>query len=636
MMHTISVSRTVLSGKILNTISMSYELHRSGVVTGSLNCFCLACDALLQCAHDAAAHVRTAQHQHQAGAVNFCDKFPHEHIKKFKRGYYCEFCNVLMPIASKVNVHIAEDEHKHNKGVLLLKPLALDVVAFNNVLIEENAWHGLMQGVCSLCNAEFEDEADHKAEAEHSLNLVLKPVQFGANNAIYRHLDDTAVQCLTCNKLLAPGKMSKHFIDTDHLELYAKRRIETNGACQGIEAEKNRQEKVNDTTLVTKNEAEINLKIDNEGQNKRADKNNNEKSSTKDKSKILESIVKYQTKGINIHLETETAFCKKCSQVVPFSLDEIENHIDNHSSATVVDSDLLYPSNLDQHLNRVDINDKTTQSSDDQRNDDVNFLKAIQDNVLNDSSSEEDNDTDSTCSVGDLDIPSTENYNKDNEEEASDFAKANDITYNKNIKQSFCRICEVHLPSSFKSLKEHVDGAHHKRLVASSKSSITQVLPKEKTIEFINSSYIIKTFFYTASLFNEKYCIFWDSFYLIFKNGSRMKCFVCDINLPPYSDAEDHVKTFQHTNLWKKVPVITSEKNEFIREVRPGLYHCGFCHLLVSGWTDMKKHLECSDHQKHKTIWESRLRLHLPEVQQHRMQEQMEYLVRRRFWNMFN
>ncbi|KAJ8715676.1 hypothetical protein PYW07_010158 [Mythimna separata] len=604
---------------------MSYMLHSSGVVTGSLSCFCLACDAFLQSARHATHHVGTAEHQQKAGAVQLSDRFPHDRIKKFKRGYYCEFCNVLMPIASKVNVHITEDEHKHNKGVLLLKPLGLDVVAFNKVLIEEKAWHGLIEGVCSLCNAEFEDEEDHKADAEHSLNLVLKPIQFGADNAIYRPLDDTAVQCLTCNKLLAPGRMSEHFVDAEHLALYAKQRIETNGACRGSETEENCQEKVNNTISVTANDVEMkNSKTDNEGKNKREDTNNNEELPTEDKSKILESIVKYQTKGININLETETAFCKKCSKVVKFSFNELENHIDNHSSATEVDSDLLYPSNLDQILNRVDINDKTTQSSDDQHNDEVmDTLKTLRENVLNDSSSEEDNDTNSTCSVDDFDKTPPENFEKDSqEEEARDFAKANKITYNMAHKQWFCQICEVRLPASLKSLKEHVDGAHHSKLVASSKSSITQLKPpgklrKQKTIEFMDSSYDVRTFFYIASIINEKYCLLRNSLYLISESGLRVRCFVCDMNLPAFLDPENHMRTSSHLNRWKNVPVITSEGDEFIREVRPGLYHCGFCHLVVSGWTDMKRHLECSDHVQRKAVCEERLRKHKAGAQEY-------------------
>ncbi|KAJ8715641.1 hypothetical protein PYW07_010123 [Mythimna separata] len=450
----------------LSEASMSYLLHASGVVTGSLSCFCLACDAFLQSARHATHHVGTAEHQQKAGAVQLSDKFPHDHIKKFKRGYYCEFCNVLMPIASKVNVHITEDEHKHNKGVLLLKPLGLDVVAFNNVLIEEKAWHGLIEGVCSLCNAEFEDEEDHKADAEHSLNLVLKPIQFAADNAIFRHLDDTASQCLICNKLLAPGRMSEHFVNAEHLEIYAKQHIETNGACRGTETE--------EITAVTEN------------------------------------------------------------------------------------------------------NDK----------------------------------------VDDCDNPPTENFEKDiEEEETRDFAKANKLTYNKNNKKSFCRICEVHLPASFKSIKEHVEGTNHRRLVASSTPSTTEPkdpgnLSKQETIKFIKSTVDIETPFNIVTIINLKYCILPNSLSLIWKNDSRIRCVLCNMNLPPHSNVSDHINTRQHSLKWINVPVITSERNEFIREVHPGLYHCGFCHLVVSGWTDMKRHLECSDHVQRKAVWEQRLRDH--------------------------
>lgn len=93
---------------------------------------------------------------------------------------------MLLPIAAKVTLHVTEDEHKLNKGIHLLKPMSQDVVAFNNILIEEKAWHGLMEEICSVCNEEFDDENQHKIEKKHSLNLVLKPIKFGTDNAIYR------------------------------------------------------------------------------------------------------------------------------------------------------------------------------------------------------------------------------------------------------------------------------------------------------------------------------------------------------------------------------------------------------------------------------------------------------------------
>ena len=61
---------------------MTYKLHRDGVITGALNCFCLACDLFLDTQHEAAEHIETSEHEKRMRAVKYCDKFGLEHIRK--------------------------------------------------------------------------------------------------------------------------------------------------------------------------------------------------------------------------------------------------------------------------------------------------------------------------------------------------------------------------------------------------------------------------------------------------------------------------------------------------------------------------------------------------------------------------
>nr|XP_021186546.2 uncharacterized protein LOC110373566 [Helicoverpa armigera] len=627
---------------------MTYKLHMDGVLTGALNCFCLACHKFLKCQVEATQHIATAGHKASLAAVQYSDKFNNERIRRFKGGYYCEFCNVLLPIASKVNLHISEEAHTQNKGILLLKPMAGAVVAFNDILIDEQSWHGLVDGVCSLCNAEFDDEAEHKADASHCLNLVLKPVQFAAGNAIYRHLDDATVQCLTCNELFAPGKMLQHFDESEHRELYAKCRIETNGVSHVTETkalptpgndneekESNIKNDSNNNEKLPSKEKPVTLDS-NESKKEDSDNGRNKIPSAEEKAKVLESIVKYQSKGINVNLETDTVYCKKCSAVLTFDFMAIEEHIDSHSSAKP-DTDLLYPSNLDQTLNRVNINDKTTTPCDDKEDEDefevIRVPKLERDESPN--VDDFDNDDDSSEASTDTIPPFRASERCNEEEDPSEFAKENQITYNSVNNQSYCRICQVHLPASFKSMKEHVAGANHQKNEAASKrQEKPSKLSKLETRRFIDASYDINGIFYKATIINEKYCIPHDSFYLLTENNSRLRCIVCEVTLPLHADEDDHIMTRQHSMRFGAVPFITSEEDEVIREVRPGLFHCGFCGLVVSGWSDMKQHLKCSDHQDNKRIWEHRLIRHLPGLQRFKLHKRMEAMALMRLFNM--
>lgn len=347
--------------------------------------------------------------------------------------------------------------------------------------------------------------------------------------------------------------MTKHFDDSEHQKLCNKRCIKPNRR-QNFDTKENCDKNATNITLVMENDAK-------------------ENSSKKDKSKIIEPIARY-SKGFNIDLETET-----------FDYMETEHHNENHTTIKDIDSNLLYLSNLDQNVNRVDINDRTSESSDDKPNIEIvhGIIKAVEDNDLGNTSSEAashepDTDTDSSASGNDSpNTPPIENIGICSQEDARDFAKANKISYGHND-QSFCRICKVNVPASLRPLREHVEGANHKRLAVASQnasSTFSTTRPKaprkqmkQSTKKFVYSSYDKREFCFTATIINEEFCILLNSFYLIIENTSSKRCIICEVNLPPHSDIEAHVTTRQHSIKWLAVPVIISEKKEFIREVK--------------------------------------------------------------------
>ncbi|CAH0597667.1 unnamed protein product [Chrysodeixis includens] len=574
---------------------MAYVFHANGIVTGTINSFCLACESFLSSDQDAKHHISQTQHKQKLKEVPYAERFKDEGIRKFSTGYFCEFCNELLPIAAKVTLHIGEDEHKHNKNTLRLKLVSGDVIAFGDVMVREKAWHGLTDGICSVCNTEFDDENDHKKDTKHGLNLVLKPIKFAMDNAIYREIDASALQCLTCNTLLAPRDMTHHAGIYEHSIMYEKSRIKTNGVDKGIE------EKVD--------------KTENEILQPTKDDTKKDKTPAEDKAKIIDSINIYDRKGITINLENEVAYCRKCSITVPFTVTDIDGHVAKHSKVDNNDSEQKYPSHIDHSFNRMNINDKTSESKNDE------------DDTKRSSKDEDKKATNGTIHSRAPSSANTDNEENIEEDSCDDFAKENSITYNKGKGVAYCRICEVQLPSTLRSMKQHVSGAIHKKR-AQPTAKLEKNLPtlsRTSTRDFVENACSVKGPFYCDIVINHEYCIPQLHHLLVSRmQNLRWRCHLCDMTFSPSFDINQHVRSDKHREKLLAAPVITSKSDEFIREVRKGLFHCGYCNLLVSSWDEMELHLSSFDHKMKRQNGEERLQSHLPDIREHEFKEQFD------------
>ncbi|XP_075986572.1 uncharacterized protein LOC142983530 [Anticarsia gemmatalis] len=566
---------------------MTYLLHKSGIITGRLSSYCLACECSLE--SEDYSHLKTSSHTKQLAAVPYCEQFKDQHIRKFKTGYFCEFCNLLMPTAMKVNMHIEEENHKQNRGCKSLKYLNCGVIAYNNVCIQENAWHSFVEDMCSVCDAEFDDENDHKKDTNHILRLIQKHVTFGPDNAIYRQIDDSTVQCLICNVLLASSAANKHFTDIEHQELYAKCKIVANGHDE-IRKEPN----VSD--IVDKNETKTEAKIIHDNvPTKQAvgNKNNVDETPKVDVFNILHSAARFQSKGVDVFLDSEFAYCRKCCVDVNFNYDDIEKHVEGHSKENNTND--RYPLNKDNTSFKLKEKIETARvdDDDDSENNKVNTKESIKNDVdTNEDSGNISDDTSSTCDVDDVE------YEQASAKDIKQFAKDNKITYNDGHGSAFCRICQVKLPSPLKCMKEHVEGNAHKKNIARSESKqSTSAVKTVRSETFIRSLVGYKHPISHDYLINHELCIDRFSFLLVTKNTFGLRCLLCEVNFPPFEWALSfHLRNGMHGPLIENAPVVTTVKSEFIREIKPGVFHCGYCHLVVGSWSDMECHLNTSDH----------------------------------------
>lgn len=334
-----------------------------------------------------------------------------------------------------------------------------------------------------------------------------------------------------------------------------------------------------------------------------------------DKTKILDFINIYNSKGITINLETEVAYCRKCSITVPFTVNDIENHFTKHTTAENNDSEQKYPSHIHQSLNRVNIN-KTSES-----NNDLDHPSKRDENMSN-------------GTVESPDPASTAIDNDDDsieQESCQDFAEENSITYNEGKAAAFCRICKVQLPSSLSSMKQHVSGASHKKkaqpVKLEKKLPTVPTLSKKLTREFMESEFSVKTPFYADVVINEEHCIPQLSFLLVTRTHNfKWRCLLCEKTFHSLIDINLHVKSGNHSEKFLALPVITSKSDEFIREIRKGLFHCGYCDVLVSSWDEMELHLKCYDHKNKKELGKERLNSHLPDIRGHQFMERLEFM----------
>ncbi|XP_047539948.1 uncharacterized protein LOC125073239 [Vanessa atalanta] len=461
----------------------------SGVITGIADSFCLSCHTYLKL-KDVEKHIIDSAHQKTFASTSYVESYQEDRIRKVKVGYFCEICNLILQTKSKTRIHINEVAHVNNKSIQQLKDTDEGVVAFDDILIEQNAWQGLADGSCLICNVDYSNEEDHRKETSHILKLIQSKFELNKNKYVYRKVDENTFNCLTCNSLITAESKERHFNESEHKNKYLK--------CQNVKKH------------VISSDCPIH------------DKNNNETKKSTSK-----------TNSENV-IDTEGPMDKSQNKIVAYV-----NDSENSQIADTKD-ELLTPS---EALNK-----------------------------------------------------------------ALEFAKQNKLKYKRN--GTYCKFCNIKFNSTLKMMKEHVAKSSHKEKSA----IITKItINKVPTCIFVDESCTVKGISHWDFIINDVICISFFSFHLITTHLGKLRCQACNITLD--SDTiEEHRYNIRHIKKMEPIPVIIDFKTEFVREVKPSVYHCGYCNFFENSLEGLKNHLKSFNHQEKKVAAQIRLQNHLPHI----------------------
>ncbi|XP_038219746.1 uncharacterized protein LOC119838006 [Zerene cesonia] len=215
--------------------------------------------------------------------------------------------------------------------------------------------------------------------------------------------------------------------------------------------------------------------------------------------------------------------------------------------------------------------------------------------------------------------------------ELAKYGKSNFITLNRGGSWGYCTLCDVHISAHMKQAIDHVQGLRHRAFleyigVRKSKHHEEPPPNKVKMVSYLPHIYRVE---YNRTYYIKDHLPVNDLSFMLMKEigkkATKVKCFVCETTLDRDA-ATEHYKTKTHIEKVLACYVFQSEEGmEFIRLIRPDLYHCGICNRALAYWESVRSHVRTLPH----TFNKSQRVLHCAEARQLRQK----YGVRTKYEN---
>lgn len=180
--------------------------------------------------------------------------------------------------------------------------------------------------------------------------------------------------------------------------------------------------------------------------------------------------------------------------------------------------------------------------------------------------------------------------NKDATKELDKLAKENNMVVMSN--EVYCPQCNVRTPLNAASINTHINSKSHKEWNTNQNSIQSKKVQAECMVTFIQ----LESSLGSDVIVNNKYVLRHHSFHCIIMGDDYYKCMLCNVYFRKTGELLVHMNGPDHKDKLGLSKVVISMPEEYIREIAPDIYHCGYCNVVTESWTEMQDHLSRSMH----------------------------------------
>lgn len=183
------------------------------------------------------------------------------------------------------------------------------------------------------------------------------------------------------------------------------------------------------------------------------------------------------------------------------------------------------------------------------------------------------------------------------------YGKKLNIKLNHNGSRGYCKLCDVYVPPHKLHFKIHCRGYTHrgyleiigmKRLTLREISLVYNSLSYKAFINSVQLSSSDPTFWINKNFFIDVDAFFFIYIVRVDQHYKKIKCLAC-IEIINTGQVFDHCMSMKHRTLFDNSKIV-SKNGEFIREIVPHFYHCGFCNFTLPYSKSLEDHLRTKEH----------------------------------------
>ncbi|KAH9643149.1 hypothetical protein HF086_010601 [Spodoptera exigua] len=194
--------------------------------------------------------------------------------------------------------------------------------------------------------------------------------------------------------------------------------------------------------------------------------------------------------------------------------------------------------------------------------------------------------------------------------ELAQFGRANLIKLNHNGSKGWCSVCDCYMSAHKRVFKHHIRGYIHKGFLEI--QGLTPLLHDPEPRDFKTLSVFDYSIEYVPSekafYIDSKYVVDVFSFFLLFEikgnpHFKKTKCFACN-ELIVQGQERKHCETAEHKEKFLEAKLMEPGQEEdspnfgeYIREIKPNLYHCGLCNRTLPFRAALEFHKTSPGHQ---------------------------------------